>query len=89
LGLRGPGARPLSARYDPPSPLEIRRAKAIQRLNNLARGLGLKIEEASHRRVAIVAPIARLEEIIALLTVSASRKRHVKTTCPATSYRAG
>ena len=69
MGLRGPDARPLS-RYDtppPPSPSEVRRAWAIERLNTLARGLGFKVEAASHGRVAIVAPVARIEEIIGLL----------------------
>jgi hypothetical protein len=44
-------------------------------LNNLSRGLGVKIVEASHRRAAIVAPIARIEEIIALLSLAPGRRR--------------
>jgi hypothetical protein len=58
-----------------PSPASVRRAKAVERLNNLSRGLGVKIVEASHRRVAIVAPIGRIEEIIALLSLTPGRRR--------------
>ena len=47
-----------------PSPAEVRRAKAIERLNNLAWGSGLKIEEASHGRFAIVGKLERIEAII-------------------------
>ena len=73
MGLRGPGsmASRLGEQYGPapPSPSEVRRAKAIERLNNLARGLGLKIKAASRGRVAIVAPVARIEELIGLARV--------------------
>ena len=71
MGLRGPGSMALRRRErygDPapptPSPSEVRRQKAIERLNNLCRGLGFKVEAVSHGRVAIVAPVARIEAII-------------------------
>jgi hypothetical protein len=88
MGMRGRGSMVSRLRQSSPrpSPAAARRAKAVERLNNLSRGLGVKIVEASHRRVAIVASIARIEEIIALLTMlSASRRRHVKSARPATS----
>jgi hypothetical protein len=44
-------------------------------LNNLSRGLGVKIVEASHRRAVIVAPIARIEEISSLLSLTHRSRR--------------
>lgn len=77
MGLRGPGSMVSRLRQSSPrpSPAAARRAKAVERLNNLSRGLGVKIVEASHRRVAIVASIARIEEIIALLSLTPGRRR--------------
>ena len=73
--MRGPGSMVSRLRQSRPSPAAARRAKAVERLNNLSRGLGVKIVEASHRRAAIVAPIARIEEIIALLSLTPGRRR--------------
>ena len=76
MGVRGPGSMVSRLRQSSPrpSPAAARRAKAVERLNNLSRGLGVKIVEASHRRV-IVAPIAPVEEIIALLSLTPGRRR--------------
>ena len=70
MGLRGPNSMAWRLRQRqptptaPPSPAEVRRAKAIERLNNLAWGSGLKIEEARHGRFAIVGKLERIEAII-------------------------
>ena len=74
MGLRGPGARPLSLYYYEPTPKESdpRRLKLLQRLQTLAHGTGLSVELVDHGRVSVSAAPTRMEALIvrerALLT---------------------
>jgi hypothetical protein len=66
MGLRGPGARPLSLYYNEPTPKEPdpRRLKLLQRLQTLANGTGLSVELVGHGKIMVSAAPTRIEALI-------------------------
>jgi hypothetical protein len=75
MGLRGPGARPLSGRYRQSSygeavvepdqkRVDPRRLRLLQRLQTLAHGTGLNVELAGHGKVSVSAAPTRIEDLI-------------------------
>jgi hypothetical protein len=65
MGLRGPGARPLSLYYNEQTKgPDRRRLKLLQRLQTLAHGTGLYVELAGHGKVTVSAAPTRIEALI-------------------------